>query len=87
MIPVLYTEEEEETDAHKDIANTRQNKNLKDSLKKYRLGTVSNILLEGLNQFNGANLTLNSDVDQDTDVKHVTPTLSLNFRLTSLLMN
>ena len=25
-----------------------------------------NILLEGLNQFNGANLTLNSDVDQDT---------------------
>ena len=24
------------------------------------------ILLEGLNQFNGANLTLNSDVDQDT---------------------
>ena len=26
----------------------------------------SNILLEGLNRFNGANLTLNSDVDQDT---------------------
>ena len=25
-----------------------------------------NILLEGLNRFNGANLTLNSDVDQDT---------------------
>ena len=25
-----------------------------------------NILLEGLNWFNGANLTLNSDVDQDT---------------------
>ena len=24
------------------------------------------ILLEGLNRFNGANLTLNSDVDQDT---------------------
>ena len=23
-------------------------------------------LLEGLNRFNGANLTLNSDVDQDT---------------------
>ena len=31
------------------------------------LGTVSkNILLEGLNRFNGANLTLSSDVDQDT---------------------
>ena len=25
-----------------------------------------NILLEGLNRFQGANLTLNSDVDQDT---------------------
>ena len=25
-----------------------------------------NILLEGLNQFNGANLTLSSDVNQDT---------------------
>ena len=25
-----------------------------------------NILLEGLNRVNGANLTLNSDVDQDT---------------------
>ena len=24
------------------------------------------LLLEGLNRFNGANLTLNSDVDQDT---------------------
>ena len=35
--------------------------------KKYRLGTVSkNILLEGLNRFHGANLTLSSDVDQDT---------------------
>ena len=37
--------------------------------KKYRLGTVSkNILLEGLNRFHGANLTLNSDVDQDTQM-------------------
>ena len=27
---------------------------------------TKNILLEGLNRFNGANLTLNSDVDQDT---------------------
>ena len=31
----------------------------------YRLGTVSkNILLEGLNQFHGANLTSDSDVNQ-----------------------
>ena len=31
------------TDAHKDIASTRQNKNIKDPQKKYRLGTVSKI--------------------------------------------
>ena len=41
-------------------------KNIKDPLKKYSLGTVSIFLLEGLNRFQGANLTLNSDVDQDT---------------------
>ena len=29
------------TDVHKDIANTRQKKNIKDPQKKYRLGTVS----------------------------------------------
>ena len=41
--------------------------NTNDPQKKYRLGTVSkNILLEGLNQFHGANLALSSDVDQDT---------------------
>ena len=35
--------------------------------KKYRLGMVGKTsLLEGLNQFHGANLALNSDVDQDT---------------------
>ena len=35
--------------------------------KKYRLGMVcKNILLEGLNRFPCTNLTLNSDVDQDT---------------------
>ena len=28
--------------------------------------SVKNILLEGLNRFNGTNLTLNTDVDQDT---------------------
>ena len=42
-------------------------KNIKDPQKKYRLGMVSKIyvLLEGLNRFNSANLTLNSDVNQD----------------------
>ena len=40
---------------------------MKNPKKKYRRGTVSkNILLEGLNQFNGTNLNLTSDVDQDT---------------------
>ena len=40
---------------------------MNDPQKKYRLGTVSkNILLEGFNQFYGTNLTLNSDVDQNT---------------------
>ena len=53
---------------HKGITNTRQ-KNINDPQKKYRLGTVSkNILREGLNGFHGANLTLNSDVDQDTQI-------------------
>ena len=38
---------------------------MSDPQKKHRLGTVSkNILLEGLNQFHGANQALNSDVDQ-----------------------
>ena len=41
--------------------------NTNDPEKKFRLGTVSkNILLEGLNQFHGANHTLDSDVGQDT---------------------
>ena len=40
---------------------------MNDPQKKYRIGTVSKIiLLEGLNRFYGANLTLSSDVDQDT---------------------
>ena len=32
-----------QTDAHKDIANTRQNKNIKYPQKKYHLRTVSKI--------------------------------------------
>ena len=40
---------------------------MNDPQKKYHLGTVSkNVLLEGLNLFHSANLTLSSDVDQDT---------------------
>ena len=31
----------------------------------HRLATVCKILLRGLNQFHGAYLTLNSDMDQD----------------------
>ena len=38
-----------------------------DPQKKYRFGTVSkNILLEGLDRIHGANLTISSNVDQDT---------------------
>ena len=45
----------------------RRHKNTNDPQKKYCLRTVSkNILLGGLNQFQGTNLTLHSDVDQDT---------------------
>ena len=47
--------------------NKHKTDNPNDPQKKYRLGTVSNnILLEGLNRFHSANLTLNSDVHQDT---------------------
>ena len=44
--------------------------------KEYRLGTVSkNILLEGLNQFHRANLTLNADVwESDTTQENTTHT-------------
>ena len=37
--------------------------------KKYRIGTVSkHILVEVLNRFHGASLTLSSDVDKDTEM-------------------
>ena len=40
---------------------------MNDPQKKYRLGAViKNILPEGLNWFHGANLTLSSDVNQNT---------------------
>ena len=61
------------TGEHKAAMNRRKSmgntihKNTNDPQKKFRLGTVSkNILLAGLNWFHGANLTLRSDVDQDT---------------------
>ena len=48
------------------MRNTRH-QNTNDQQKKYRLGTVSkNIVLKGLNWFQGANLTLSSCVDKDT---------------------
>ena len=51
---------------HESMKNTRHN-NTNDPQKKNRLGMVSkNILLEGLNQFHSVNITLSSDVDQDT---------------------
>ena len=46
---------------------TQDKYNTNDPQKKYRLRTFSkNILLEGFNRFHDANLTLSSDVDQDT---------------------
>ena len=40
---------------------------MKDPQKKYRIGTVIKIFFqESLNRFHGTNLTLYSDVDQDT---------------------
>ena len=52
---------------HTKAYQTQDSKNINDPQKKSRLGTVrKNSLLEGLNRFHGANLTLNSDVDQDT---------------------
>ena len=46
---------------------TQDTQNTNDPQKKHRFWTVSkNILLKGLNRFQCANLTLSSDVDQDT---------------------
>ena len=56
-------------------------KNINDPQKMYRIGTVrKNILLEGLNRFHGANITLNSDLDQDIDIWFgwKTPNLSMH---------
>ena len=47
---------------------------MNDPQKKYRLGIVSkNILLDGLNRFQGANPTLSSDVDQEMFGLHQRP--------------
>ena len=68
---------------HKSTRNTRHT-NINDPQKKYRLGTVSkNILLEGLNRFQGANLALNSNVDQDT-IGKVTQTTNTTAKRSAL---
>ena len=61
------TTRHQQTDLRECITKQGRN-NINDSQKKTRLGTASkDILLEGLNWFNVAtNLTLSSDVDQDT---------------------
>ena len=53
-------------DDNKAAINKRESmNNTIDPQMKYRLGTVSkNIILEGLNRFHGANLTLRLDMDQ-----------------------
>ena len=50
----------------KSMRNARHKKNPNDPQNKYRLGKVSKNILEGLNRFHGANLTLSLDVDQET---------------------
>ena len=54
------------TDPQKGITNTRQKKHKRSTKEVPPWNGQYNILLEGLNRFKGANLTLNSDVDQDT---------------------
>ena len=59
---------------HKAHINRRTKAKQTQHRKKHKISTTEvppwnghlNILLEGLNRFNGANLTLNSDMDQDT---------------------
>ena len=48
------------------IANTRQKKHKRSTKEVPPWNGQYNILLESLNRFHGANLTINSDVDQDT---------------------
>ena len=51
----------------REIMKNTRHKNTNYPQKKYRLGTDNKtILLEGLNRFHGSNLTLSSDVKQDT---------------------
>ena len=66
--PQQATTKHTQTDKHKDTANTRQNKNIKDPQKKYWLpwNSQQNTRPEGPNRSNGANPTPNPDADQDT---------------------
>ena len=59
---------------HKAHINRRVQRHIKHKTEQKHKGSTKevppwngqkNILLEGINRFNGANLTLNSDVDQD----------------------
>ena len=43
------------------MKHNEQKRSIKEALER----SVKLLLLEGLNRFNGANLTLNSDVDQE----------------------
>ena len=52
-------------DADKGIANTRQTNHKRSTKEVPPWNGQYNILLKGSNQFYGANLTLDSDVDQD----------------------
>ena len=55
-----------QTDAHRHSKHKSEQKHKRSTKEVPPWNGQKNILLEGLNRFNGANLTLNSDVDQDT---------------------
>ena len=52
--------------AQRHSKHTRQKKNKRSTKEVPPWDSQQNILLEGLNQFHGANLTLNLDVNRDT---------------------
>ena len=56
------------TDGYKGIANTRQEKHKRSTKGVPPWNGQLTILLEDLNRFHHANLILNSDVDQDTQI-------------------
>ena len=88
-------------DDHKAHINRRPQRHSKHKTeKKHKRSTKEvppNILLEGLNHFYGANLALNSDVDQDTfrkvtkhnkhDSQEVSPSQQVTTRLQGTLLD